>query len=141
MLKRADEHLLVIRCWIRSARAGRRQARDEKWNLGSVKAVLNNIQELKASKEIDTPVDKQKYITNQSWDEHSRAPLCTRCTWNTRALCRSRFEIIWNKELAEAETVNHTADSIRSSPRATKQTVATEEVNTDQIDERDGAAC
>ena len=44
-LKRADEHLLVIRSLTRSAGAGRRQARDEKWNLGSVKAVLNRVRD------------------------------------------------------------------------------------------------
>ena len=42
-LKRADEHLLMISGWTRSARTGRRQARDEKWNWGSVKAVLNRV--------------------------------------------------------------------------------------------------
>ena len=35
-LTRADENLLVIRSLTRSARAGRRQAPVEKWNLGSV---------------------------------------------------------------------------------------------------------
>ena len=79
-LKGADEQLLVIRGLTRSARAGRRQARDEKWALDSVKAVLSRIQEWKASTEIDTSVDKQKYITNQAWD--------------TRAHCRARFETI-----------------------------------------------
>ena len=49
MWKRSDEHLLVIKGSIRSARAGRRQSRDEKWNLDSVKAVLSRIWELKAS--------------------------------------------------------------------------------------------
>ena len=44
-LKRADEHLLVIKGLSRSARAGRGHARGEKWNLDSVKAVLNRIQE------------------------------------------------------------------------------------------------
>ena len=53
-LKRADEQLFVIRSLTRSARAGRRQARVEKWNLGSVKALLNRIRELKTSTEIDT---------------------------------------------------------------------------------------
>ena len=139
-LKRADEHLPVIKCLIRSARAGRRQGRDEKWSLDSVKAVLNSIQEMKASTEIDTSVARQKYITNQVLDEHSRTPLCTRCTWDTGAHCQSRFEIIWTKELAEAETAGHAADSILSSPGAKRQTVATEEVNTAQIVERDGGA-
>ena len=55
-LKRADEHSFVIRSLTRSARAGRRQARFEKWNLGSVKAVLHRIRELKTSTEIDTSV-------------------------------------------------------------------------------------
>ena len=44
-LKQVDEHLLVIKGLTRSAGAGRRQARFEKWNLGSVKAVLNRVQE------------------------------------------------------------------------------------------------
>ena len=47
-LKRADEQLLVIRGLTRSARAGRGQARDEKLNLDSVKAVLSRIQDLKS---------------------------------------------------------------------------------------------
>ena len=72
-LKRASEQLLVIRSLSRSARAGRRQARDEKWNSGSVKAVLNRSQEWKASTEIDTSVDKQKkHSTNQALDKHRR---------------------------------------------------------------------
>ena len=65
--------------------------------------------------------------------------------------CRTRFEIIWTKELAEADTASHAADSILSSPdvrgieslrstRAIGQIVAMEEVNTDQIVERDGGA-
>ena len=44
-LKRVDEHVLVIRGLTRSAGAGRREARDEKWNFGSVKAVLNRVRE------------------------------------------------------------------------------------------------
>ena len=47
--ERSDEHLLVIRGLTRSARAGRRQARDEKWNLDSVEAVLGRIQQWKSS--------------------------------------------------------------------------------------------
>ena len=82
-LQPADEHLLVIKGLTRSARAGLRQARDEKWNLDSVKAVLRRLWELKASTEIDTSVARQKYITSQSLDEHRRTPLCTRCTWDT----------------------------------------------------------
>ena len=38
-LNRADEHPLVITGLTRSAGACRKQVRDEKWNLGSVKAV------------------------------------------------------------------------------------------------------
>ena len=110
-LKRADEQLLVMRGLTRSARAGRRQARDEKWNLDSVKALLNRIQEWKASTEIDTSVDKQKYITNQALKKHRRAPLCTRCAWDTGAHCRTQFEIIWTKELAETETASDAGDS------------------------------
>ena len=37
-LHQADEHLLVIKGLTRSARAGRRQVRDEKSNLDSVKS-------------------------------------------------------------------------------------------------------
>ena len=55
-LNRADEHLLVIRGLTRSAVAGRRHARVEKWNVDSVKAVSNSIQELKARTKIDTSV-------------------------------------------------------------------------------------
>ena len=53
-LKRADEHLFVIRSWTRSAGAGQKQVRDEQLNLGSVRALLNNIQELIVST-ISTP--------------------------------------------------------------------------------------
>ena len=108
--KRADEHLLVIRSLTRPAGAGRRQARDEKWNLGSTKAVLNRIQELKASTEIDTSDARQKYIRNQALNEHRRTPLCTRCAWDTGAHCRARFEIICTKELAETEVAKFTVD-------------------------------
>ena len=135
-LKRADEQLLVIRDLTRSARAGRRQARDEKWNLDSVKAVLSCIQDWEASTEIDTSADRQKYISNQALDKHRRAPLCTKSAWDTGAQCRARFEINWTTELAEAETASHAVDSILSSPGVPGQTVAME-VNTDQIDERD----
>ena len=51
-LKRADEQLLVIRGLTRSVIAGRKQVRDEQWNVGSVKAVLNRIQESEANTEI-----------------------------------------------------------------------------------------
>ena len=111
----------------------------KKWNLDSVNAVLNRIQEWKASTEIDTSVGKQNYITNQALDKHRLAPLCTKCAWDTGAHCRARFEIIWTKELAEAETASHAVDSILLSPGATGRTVAME-MNTDQIDERDGGA-
>ena len=57
-----------------------------------------------------------KYITNHALDEHSRSPLCTKFAWDTGAHCRARFEIIWTKELAEAETASHAVDSILSSP-------------------------
>ena len=115
-LKRADEHLLVIRGFTRLARAGRRQVRDEKRNLGSVKAVLNRIQELKASTQIDTSVGRPKYITNQALNEHRRTPLCTRCAWDTEAHCRTRFEIICTEEFAEAEVANRTVDAVPIDP-------------------------
>ena len=102
--------------------------------------MLSRIQEWTARTEIDTSVARQKYITNQVLDEHSRAPLCTRCAWNTGAHCRARSEVIGTKELAEAETASHAADSVLSSPGATGQNVTTEEVNADQIVERDGGA-
>ena len=44
--------------------AGRRQARVERLNLGSV-----SLWELKASAEIDTSFTRQKYITNHAVDE------------------------------------------------------------------------
>ena len=115
-LNRADEQLLVIKGLTHSARAGRRQARDDKWNLDSVKAVLNRFQEWKARTEIDTSVDKQKYITTQALDKHRRAPLCTKGDGDTGARCRARFETIWIKELAEAETASHDVDIMLSSP-------------------------
>ena len=55
-LKRDDEHLLIIRGLTHSARAGRRQARVERWNLGSVRAVWRRLWELRASTTIDTSV-------------------------------------------------------------------------------------
>ena len=75
-LKRADEHLLVIRGMTRPVKAGRKQVRGEQWNLGRVKAVLNRIQESKANTDIDTSAARQKYMTNQVFDEYSRAQLC-----------------------------------------------------------------
>ena len=84
--------------------------------LDIVKAVLNRIHEWKASTDIDTSVDKQKYITNQVLDEHSRTPLCTKCVWDTRAHCRARFELIWTKELAEEETASDAGESALLSP-------------------------
>ena len=139
-LKQVDEHLLVIKGLTRSARAGRRQPRVEKVNLGNVKAMLNRIQKWKTSTEIDTSVDRQKYITNQALNEHKRTPLCTRCARDAGAHCQARFENIRTKEFAGTETANHAADIIMSSSGTTGQMVATEEVNTDQIVGRDGAA-
>ena len=138
----------MIKGLIRSARTGQRQVRDEKWNLDGVMALLSRLWELNASTEIDTSVARQKYITNQALDKHRRTPLCTRCAWDTGAHCRARFEIIWTKELAEAETASHAADSIPSGPDvmeieslkstgATGQSFAMEEVNTGQIVERE----
>ena len=112
----------MIKGLTRSAGAGRRQARVEKWNLGSVKAVLN--QKWKTSTEIDTSVDRQKYITNQALNEHRRTPLCTRCAQEVGVHCRSRFENIGSQEFAETETT-HAADIILSSSGTTGQTVAT----------------
>ena len=72
-LKRADEHLLVIRELTRLARAGRGQARVEKWNLGSVKAVLNRIQELKASTERHTSISSPTEVHHESSVGQTRA--------------------------------------------------------------------
>ena len=94
-LKRDDEHLLVIRGLTRSARAGRRQAPSRKggiWAASKQRGVV--LWELKASTTNDTSVARQKYITNEASDEHRRAPICTRCAWDIRAQCRTRFVII-----------------------------------------------
>ena len=118
-LKQVDEHLLVIKGLTRSAGAGRRQTRVEKWNLGSVKAVLNRIQKRKTSTEMDTSIDRQKYTMNQALNEHRRTPLCTRCARDAGARCRARFENIRTKEFAEKETANHAADVMLSSSGTT----------------------
>ena len=86
------------------------------WNLCSTKAVLNRIQELKASTEIDTSDATHKYIRNQALNEHRRTSLCTRCAWDTGAHCRARFEIIWTKEFAETEVANFTVDVVPIDP-------------------------
>ena len=111
--QRADEHLLVIKGLTRSAGAGRRQVRDEKWNLCSVKAVLNRFRELKTSTEIDTSVARQKYITNQALTEHRRTPLCTGIQEH---IAEHDFEIIWAKVFAEAEVANRTVDAVPIDP-------------------------
>ena len=106
--------------------------------------------ELKGSTKLDT----SKYITNQVLDKHDRTPLCTRCALGTEAHsseCRARFEIIWTKELAEAEITSRAADSVPSSPaareigsleftEATGQPVEMKGVSTDQVVERAGGA-
>ena len=105
------------------------------------------------STELDTSVVRQKYITNQVLDKDGRTPLCSRCALDTGASseCRAQFDIIWAKELAEAEIASRVADSIPSGPdarevesfkstEATGQPVTMEEVNTDQFVERDGGA-
>ena len=123
-LKRADEHLLVIRELTRLARAGRGQARAEKWNLGSDKAVLNRIQELKASTELHTSAVRQKYITNRVLDKQGRPPLSIKCTLDAETYsskCRERFETIGTKEIAEAELPSCIDDSIQSKPEVGKQ--------------------
>ena len=83
-----------------------RKPRDEQWNLESVKGVLVSPWELPVRTEFDAPLTRQKYITNQMLDQHGRTPLCTRCSLGTGSHssdCRPRFEVIWTKELAEAE--------------------------------------
>ena len=75
------------------------------------------------STELDTLVVRQKYITNHALDKHGRTPLCTKCALDTGAHsseCRARFEIIWTKELAEAEIASRVADSIPSGPYVRK---------------------
>ena len=52
-------------------------------------------------------------------------------TFGPKSLMKQKLQIV-------PLTANHAADSILSSPGATGQTVATEEVNTNQIVERDG---
>ena len=59
-LTRADEHPLVIKSLTRSARASRKQVRDEKWNLGSAKAVLSRTPGSNANTDIDTSVARQR---------------------------------------------------------------------------------
>ena len=101
--------------------------------------------------ELDTSVARQKYITNQALDRRGRTPLCTRCSLDTGAYspeCRARLEIIWTKELAEADRA---VGRIQSGPEvreiellktteATGRLVAMDEVNTDQVVERAGGA-
>ena len=95
----------------RPVMAGRKQVRDEQWNWGSVKAVLNRIQESKAKTEIDTSVARQEYTTNSASHEHRCAPLCTRCAWDTEVHCRTRFEIMWTKEFAGTQVANRIVDA------------------------------
>ena len=124
-LKRADEQLLVIRGLTRSVKMK-----------SGIWTVLNRIQEWKST-EIDTSVDKQKYITNQVLDEHSRTPLCTKCAWDTGAHCRARFEITWTEELAEALNSMLSSPDVKEieslkSTGATGQNVAMEVNTTDE---------
>ena len=65
---------------------------------------------------IDTSVDSQKYIMNQALNEHRGTPFCTRYAEDAGTHCRTRLDIIWAKELAEADTASHTVDGILSSP-------------------------
>ena len=111
-LNRADEHLLVFKGLTRSAGAGRKQVRDEKWNLGSVKAVLSRIPGSKVNTDIDTSVARQEYITIQALDEHGCATRYTRGDGDTEAHCRTRGESIWIKEFAEAKVANRTVDVV-----------------------------
>ena len=72
----------------------------------SVKALLVSLWELRVPTDFDTPLTRQKYITNQMLDQHGRTPLCTRCSLGTGSHssdCRARFEATWTMELAEAE--------------------------------------
>ena len=100
--------------------------------------MFESYQKWKTSAEVDTSVDREQYITNQALNEHRRTPLCTRRARDAATHCRARFENIRTKEFLETETANHAADIIMSSSRTTGQTVATENVNTGQIVERDG---
>ena len=58
-------------------------------------------------------MSKQKYITNQVLDEHKRAPICTRCAWDTQAHYRTRVEII---EFAEAQVANYAFETVSTDP-------------------------
>ena len=102
----------MIKGLTRSAGAGREQVRDEKWNLGSVKAVLRRILGSKANTEIDTSVAWQDNITNQALDEHGCTTRNPRSDGDTGAHCRTRFENIWIKGFAETEVANRTIDVV-----------------------------
>ena len=68
--------------------------------------MLVSPRELRVRTEFDAPLTRQKYITNQMLDQHGRTPLCIRCSLGTGSYssdCRTRFEAIWTRELAEAE--------------------------------------
>ena len=95
ILNRADEHPLVIKGLTRPSPAGRIQVCDEKWNLDSVNAELNRIQESEARTEIDTSVARLEYTTNQAFDVHGCTTRYTRGDGDTEAHCRTRFESIW----------------------------------------------
>ena len=74
--------------------------------LESVKAVLVSPWELRVRTNLDAPLIRQKYITNQMLNKHGPTPLCTRCSLGTGSHssdCRARFYSIWTEKLAEAE--------------------------------------
>ena len=99
--ERSDEHLLAIRGSTCSARAIPGHTRDEQWSLESVKAVLVSPWELRVRTELDAPLTRHKYITNQILDQHGRILLCTRRSLGTGSHssdCRARFESIWKRK-------------------------------------------
>ena len=88
-LNRANEQLIVIKGLTRSAGAGRKQVREETWNLGSAKAASSRIPGPNANTDIDTSVARQEYITNQALDEHGCTTRYTRGDGDTEAHCRN----------------------------------------------------
>ena len=94
-LKRADEHLLVMRSGI--------------WAV-SYSGIENEYGNRHTS--------CQTEVRHESSVERTQAytTLHTRCAWDTGAHCRARFEIIWTKEFAEAEVVNSTVDAVPFDP-------------------------
>ena len=112
--------------------------------------------------EFDAPLTRQKYVTNQMLDKHGRKPCCARCslvTGSHSSDCRARFEVMWTKELdeaegpirADAEVANRAVGAVPLDPNvrvsepvepaaAASGQLAAMEVNTDPVVERAGGA-